>query len=176
MVGYAVTARIRTAPTPTLVHNYFDRTDWWNHLLTVPEPRVIVVQDIDEQPGLGALLGEVHTNILRALGCVGAVTNGAVRDLPAVEAIGFHLFAGHAAVSHAYAHIVDFGSPVAVGGLTVRAGDFDSWGSPRDFIRFPSKSRLRFPPVRQPGCWRWRKGLCRSANRHSSLWRSCVPC
>jgi 4-hydroxy-4-methyl-2-oxoglutarate aldolase len=123
MVGYAVTARIRTAPTPTLVHNYFDRTDWWNHLLTVPEPRVIVVQDIDEQPGLGALLGEVHTNILRALGCVGAVTNGAVRDLPAVEAIGFHLFAGHVAVSHAYAHIVDFGSPVAVGGLTVRAGD-----------------------------------------------------
>jgi regulator of RNase E activity RraA len=123
MVGYAVTGTIRTAATPTVLHSYYDRTDWWNHLLTVPEPRVIVVQDIDVQPGLGAFLGEVHANILRGLGCVGAVTNGAVRDLPAVEAIDFHLFAGHVAVSHAYAHIVDFGSPVEVGGLTVRPGD-----------------------------------------------------
>ena len=109
MVGYAVTGKIRTAATPTVVHGCYDRTDWWNHLLTVPKPRVIVVQDIDKQPGLGAFLGEVHANILRALGCVGAVTNGAVRDLPAVEAIGFNLFAGHVAVSHAYAHIVDSG-------------------------------------------------------------------
>jgi len=146
MIGYAVTARIRTAPTPTLVHNYFDRTDWWNHLLTVPEPRVIVVQDIDEQPGLGALLGEVHANILRALGCVGAVTNGAVRDLPAVEAIGFHLFAGHVAVSHAYAHIVDFGSPVEVGGLTVRAGDL-LHGDRHGILSIPFEIAAEIPAV-----------------------------
>ena len=146
MVGYAVTARIRTAPTPTLVHNYFDRTDWWNHLLTVPEPRVIVVQDIDEQPGLGALLGEVHTNILRALGCVGAITNGAVRDLSAVEAIGFHLFAGHVAVSHAYAHIVDFGSPVEVGGLTVRAGDL-LHGDRHGILSIPLEIAAEIPAV-----------------------------
>jgi regulator of RNase E activity RraA len=123
MVGNAVTGTIRTARTPTLVHSYYDRTDWWNHLLSVPEPRVIVVQDIDKQPGFGSFLGEVHANILRALGCVGAVTNGAVRDLPAVEALGFHLFAGHVSVSHAYAHIVEFGCPVEIGGLAVQPGD-----------------------------------------------------
>jgi regulator of RNase E activity RraA len=123
MVGYAVTGTVRTAATPTIARSYYDRTDWWDHLLTVPAPRVIVVQDIDVRPGLGAFLGEVHSNILRALGCVGAVTNGAVRDLPAVEAAGFHLFAAHVAVSHAYAHIVDFGSTVEVGGLTVSPGD-----------------------------------------------------
>lgn len=89
MVGYAVTGTIRTAATPTVVHSFYDRTDWWNHLLAVPEPRVIVVQDIDAQPGLGSFLGEVHANILRALGCVGAVTNGAVRDLPAVRPSAF---------------------------------------------------------------------------------------
>jgi 4-hydroxy-4-methyl-2-oxoglutarate aldolase len=123
MVGNAVTGTIRTARTPTLVHSYYDRTDWWNHLLAVPEPRVIVVQDIGKQPGFGSFLGEVHANILRALGCVGAVTNGAVRDLPAVEALGFHLFAGHVSVSHAYAHIVEFGCPVEIGGLAVQPGD-----------------------------------------------------
>jgi regulator of RNase E activity RraA len=128
------------------VHNYFDRTDWWNHLLTVPEPRVIVVQDIDEQPGLGALLGEVHTNILRALGCVGAVTNGAVRDLPAVEGLGFHLFAGHVAVSHAYAHIVDFGSPVEVGGLTVRDADLIH-GDRHGILSIPLEIAAEIPAV-----------------------------
>ena len=62
-------------------------------------------------------------NILQTLGCVGAVTNGAVRDLPAVEALGFKLFAGSVAVSHAYAHIIEFGEPVEIGGLKIHSGD-----------------------------------------------------
>ena len=146
MVGYAITGKIRTAATPTVEHSYYDRTDWWNHLLTVPKPRVIVVQDIDAQPGLGAFLGEVHANILRALGCVGAVTNGAVRDLPAVEAIGFNLFAGHVAVSHAYAHLVDFGSTVEVGGLTVRPGDLIH-GDRHGIVSIPLEIAAEIPAV-----------------------------
>jgi regulator of RNase E activity RraA len=54
---------------------------------------------------------------------VGAVTNGAVRDLPAAEKLGFQLFAGNVSVSHAYVHIVEFGTPVEVGGLKVQSGD-----------------------------------------------------
>ena len=84
MVGYAVTIKIRGANPPTGRHTYLDRTDWWDYVLTVPEPRVLVVQDDSSRPGLGALLGEVHVSILRALGCIGAVTNGSVRDVPAV--------------------------------------------------------------------------------------------
>jgi regulator of RNase E activity RraA len=72
---------------------------------------------------MGTFLGEVHAEILRALGCVGGITNGSVRDVPAVEKAGFHLFAGGLAVSHAYAHIVEFGQPVVVGGLTVNPSD-----------------------------------------------------
>ena len=122
MLGYAATARFRSSSPPPVGHKYFDRTDWWNYLLTLPRPRVVVLEDVDSRPGLGAILGEVHTNILKTLGCVGAVTNGAVRDLPAVEAAGFHLFAGAVSVSHAYAHIIDFGGPVRVGGLAVEPG------------------------------------------------------
>lgn len=123
MAGYAVTARIRCSnPSPT-GHTYFERTDWWDHILNTPAPRVFVMQDVDERPGFGALLGEVHTNILKALGCAGAVTNGAVRDLPAVEALGIPLFAGGVAVSHAYAHFIDFGGEVEVGGLKFKPGD-----------------------------------------------------
>jgi regulator of RNase E activity RraA len=65
----------------------------------------------------------VHASILRALGCVGAVTNGAVRDLPAVEQMGFSFFAAALSVSHSYVHIVETGVPVEVEGLKVAPGD-----------------------------------------------------
>ena len=65
----------------------------------------------------------MNANMHKAMGCVGAVTNGSVRDLDEVEPLGFHFFASHIAVSHAYVHIVEVGAPVRVGGLTVRPGD-----------------------------------------------------
>ncbi len=123
MVGYAVTVKIRGASPPTGARTYLERTDWWDFIQSLPGPRVIVVQDISSKPGLGALLGEVHVNILKALGCVGAVTNGAVRDIPAVSDLGFQLFAGSLSVSHSYVHIVEIGTPVEIDGLSVRSGD-----------------------------------------------------
>jgi regulator of RNase E activity RraA len=88
VVGYATTARVRSASPPPVGHSYHDRTDWWTHILSIPAPRIVVVQDMDGAPGLGAFVGEVHVEILRALGCTAYVTNGGVRDLPAVRRIG----------------------------------------------------------------------------------------
>ncbi len=81
---------------------------------------LVVVEDADERPGVGAFIGEVHASILRALGAPAYVTNGAVRDLQRVRAMGFQFFAPHVASSHVYAHIVDFGQSVTVGGLRRR--------------------------------------------------------
>lgn len=123
MVGYAVTLRIRCADPRKDGHPYIDRTEWWSCLEHMPAPRIVVIQDMDQKPGTGSFIGEVHAAILSALGCVGAITNGAVRDLPALSKAGFHSFAGSTAVSHAYSHIVEFGQPVEIGGLTIRTGD-----------------------------------------------------
>lgn len=123
MVGYAVTARLRSGSPPMQGGNYHDRTEWWQYVLQIPPPRIIALQDVDKQPGLGAFVGDVHAAIMRALGCVGYVTNGAVRELPTVREMGLHLFAGKVAVSHAYAHIFDFGAPIEIGGLELRPGD-----------------------------------------------------
>ena len=123
MLGYAATVKIRGSAPPTADSLYPDRTDWWDHILSVPAPRVVVVQDVATQRGIGALIGAVHMNILRALQCVGVVTNGAVRSLPAAESAGFHLFAGSVSVSHAYVHIIEVGKPVEVGGLKIQSGD-----------------------------------------------------
>jgi 4-hydroxy-4-methyl-2-oxoglutarate aldolase len=122
-VGYAATARIRSSDPPMEGHSYYERGEWWNSLLKIPPPRVVVIEDLDRPPGLGAFVGEVHANILRALGCVAFVTNGAVRDLPEVDQTGFQMFAGNVSVSHAYSHVFDFGHTVEIAGLTVRPGD-----------------------------------------------------
>lgn len=123
LVGYAATVRIRYSGPPVEGRVAIERTDWWNKLLAVPAPRVVVIQDVSERPGFGSFIGEVHARVLQALGCVGVVTNGSVHDLPGIEAAGFRLFAGSVSVSHAYVHIVDFDKPVEVGGLKVSPGD-----------------------------------------------------
>jgi 4-hydroxy-4-methyl-2-oxoglutarate aldolase len=123
MIGYAATARIRTASPPMTHRCYYDRMDWWTYVASVPGPRVMVLEDMDHQPGIGAFVGEIHGVIGHSLDCAGCVTNGAVRDLPALKALGFHLFAGSVAVSHSYAHIIEFGEPVEIGGLKIRSGD-----------------------------------------------------
>lgn len=123
VVGHAVTGRIRTYMPPVAGKCYFDNIEWWRYLNTIPRPRIVVLEDFDNQPGFGALFGEIHARICRALGCVAYVTNGAVRDLDGIEPLGMQLFAGSVSVSHAYAHVVDFGDPVEVGGLQVQPGE-----------------------------------------------------
>lgn len=124
LVGYAATARLRSDEPPMEGRRSFrDRTEWWNSILKIPAPRIVVLEDIDRRPGRGAFIGDAHAAILKALGCVGYVTNGAVRELPALHDIGFHLFAGNVGVSHGYAHIFDLGAAVEVGALRIRPGD-----------------------------------------------------
>lgn len=120
MVGYAVTARFAARQPATRPAS---RYEFWKSFQEVPEPRVVVLEDLDRPPGVGAYFGEVQTHIHRRLGCIGAVTNGHVRDLDEVRALGFHFFAGGPCVSHAWVHLVDFGAPVTVGGSIVKTGD-----------------------------------------------------
>ena len=144
IVGHVVTARIRCSAPPPVGHSYHDRTDWWNYIISVPAPRIVVVEDIDARTGLGAFVGDVHAHILQALGCVGYATNGSVRDLHDVRAIGFAVFARGVAVSHAFAHIVDFGHPIEVGGLAVSSGDV-LFGDGSGLLSIPSQLLAQIP-------------------------------
>jgi 4-hydroxy-4-methyl-2-oxoglutarate aldolase len=123
ILGHTATVKVRGSAPPTTKRGYSGRTDWWDYVVSLPAPRIVVVQDVATKVGFGSLLGAVHVNILHALGCVGAVTNGAVRDLPAAEKLGFQMFAGSISVSHAYIHIVEYGTPIEIGGLKIKSGD-----------------------------------------------------
>ncbi len=122
MVGYACTATMLADLRSTEKDRGATQAHWDN-IISTPEPRVAVIQDLDQPPCTGSLWGEVNANIHRALGCLGVVTNGGVRDLDEVHELGFHFFAADVIPSHAYVHLVDAGTPVKVGGLVVNNGD-----------------------------------------------------
>jgi regulator of RNase E activity RraA len=123
VIGYAVTARTVSAHDPG-ARVVGARAGYWRYLEAgQPRPLVAVVEDLDDPPSIGAFFGEVNANIHKAFGCAGAITNSGIRDMDEVEALGFPVWAGGVLVSHAHVHIVDFGSPVRVGGLVVQPGE-----------------------------------------------------
>jgi len=146
MVGYAATARLRSNEPPMAGRAFRDRSDWWNSILAVPYPRIVVLEDMDDPAGVGAFLGDMHGAMLRALGCVGFVTNGAVRELPHVRDLGLQVFAGNVAVSHAYAHIFDLGAAVSVGGLEVKPNDL-LHGDRHGLLTIPTEIAGQIPAV-----------------------------
>ena len=174
-VGHAVTATIRCSAPPAVGPVYADRTDWWNEILRTPAPRIVVVQDVDDHPGLGAFVGEVHANILRALGCVAYITNGAVRDLPAVRASGLQLFAACTSPSHAFVHLVSFGEPVEVAGLPIGPGDL-LFGDRHGVLSIPPAVASAVPSVASEMRRQERRVIeyCRSGNFSLEPLRSMV--
>ena len=123
LLGYAATGRMRSTSAPPRGRAYHENIAWWRFVSSIPEPRVMVVEDADDAPGAGALMGELHAAIGMALHCAGYVTNGSARDLPALKALRFPVFARGPAVSHMYAHIAEFGEQVEIGGLKILPGD-----------------------------------------------------
>ncbi|HVW84303.1 MAG TPA: hypothetical protein VHB50_06465 [Bryobacteraceae bacterium] len=123
VVGYAVPGRIRTGAPPIADLCYYQRTDFWEYLADFPSPKIMAFADVDHAPGTGAFVGEIHAEIAAAMGCVGYISNGAVRDVPALARKKFQCFAGSVSVSHSYAHIVDFGEPIHLGCLKISPGD-----------------------------------------------------
>jgi regulator of RNase E activity RraA len=99
-----------------------DLDTYYEHVLSQPAPRILVAQDLDNPP-IGALFGEVNASAHKALGCVGHVTNGGVRDLDECQRMGFHFFSGCIQVSHAYAHLESSGNSVEIGETTINPGD-----------------------------------------------------
>jgi len=122
ILGYAVTSKIRVAEPPMVGRLYQDRSDWWAAIERLPVPRIAVIQDMDPHSGLGSAFGEIHAAILKAFQCEGAITNGAVRDVDKIAKLPFPAFAGAISLSHAYNHMVGYGSPVEIFGLHVEYG------------------------------------------------------
>src|ERR1700754_417046 len=125
MVGYARTVTIRSVLKSSLPpdEQAKRRIAYYEYVGTGQGPRISVIQDIDgPDVGYGAFWGEVQSNVHKALGCLGVVTDGSIRDIPQ-WAPGFQALAGSIGPSHAFVHLDGFGDDVCVAGMTVRSGD-----------------------------------------------------
>ena len=125
IVGFAKTVTFRAKDAVPLGEAGYmqKRLDYLDYVAGSPQPGIMVMEDLDgEHVGYGAFWGEVQSNVHKALGCLGVVTNGSIRDIPAI-APGFQMLGGSIVPSHAYVHVVDFGIDVTVHGMAVKSGD-----------------------------------------------------
>ncbi|HUR47738.1 MAG TPA: RraA family protein [Candidatus Saccharimonadales bacterium] len=122
MVGYAVTLVIEPSNKAhkTSLPNAW--AEYRKYIASVDGPKIVVVQDLDKPRVIGSFWGEVNSNAHRALGCVGTITDGAVRDLDEMTNAGFKAIARRLCVGHAHAMPVRWGTEVEVFGRKVLPG------------------------------------------------------
>jgi 4-hydroxy-4-methyl-2-oxoglutarate aldolase len=123
MVGYAVTVVIQPGERRHREDLPNGWSDYRRYIGSQPGPKIVVVQDLDKPNVYGSFWGEVNANIHRALGCVGVIVDGAIRDIDEMNNAGFKALARRLAVGHAFAHPVRWGEPVEVFGRRVEPGN-----------------------------------------------------
>jgi 4-hydroxy-4-methyl-2-oxoglutarate aldolase len=123
MVGYAVTVVIEPGNPEHRDANPDGWTEYRRYVAGVPGPKIVVVQDLDKPRVIGAFWGEVNSNMHRALGCVGTITDGAIRDLDEMTNAGFKALARRLCVGHAFSHPVRWNCEVEAFGRKVSPGD-----------------------------------------------------
>ncbi len=121
MVGYAVTLVIE--PSSPL---HRQQADAWSayrrYVAAQAGPKIVVVEDRDRPRVCGSFWGEVNANVHRALGCVGTITEGAIRDLDEMTNAGFKALARRLCVGHAHVTPVHWDRPVTVFGQRIQPG------------------------------------------------------
>lgn len=121
MAGWAVTV----VAEPSNIAHKQNKTAWAEYreyIASMPGPKIVIVQDLDKPRHVGAFWGEVNANNHRALGCVGTITDGAIRDLDEMCNAGFKALASRLCVGHAHSWPVKWGCEVEVFGRVITPG------------------------------------------------------
>ncbi|MHC4520118.1 MAG: RraA family protein [Planctomycetota bacterium] len=142
MVGYAVTVVIEPSNPAHRQEAPNAWSEYRRYVASVQSPKIVLVQDMDKPRVIGSFWGEVNSNIHRALGCVGTICDGAIRDLDEMRNAGFKALARRLCVGHAHAHPVRWGCEVNVFGRAVKPGQLihaDKHG----FLAIPDQDQPR---------------------------------
>ncbi len=122
MVGYAVTVVVEPGNPVHRRNGPVHWSEYRRYLAAIPGPKIVVVQDLDKPRVLGSFWGEVNANNHHALGCVGTIVDGAIRDLEEMTHAGFKALARRLCVGHAHSTPVRWGEPVEVYGRRIEPG------------------------------------------------------
>lgn len=122
MVGFAVTVVIQPSDKSHREANPDAWAEYRSYVASVPGPKIVIVQDLDKPRVIGSFWGEVNSNAHRALGCVGSIVDGAIRDVDEMTNAGFKALARRLCVGHAHVHPVRWGCEVGVFGRKIQPG------------------------------------------------------
>ena len=122
MVGYAVTIQFEPSNATHRDANPNAVREYREYVASQPGPKIVVVQDLDKPMTVGSYWGEVNANTHRALGCVGTITDGAIRDVDEMKNAGFKALARRLCVGHAFSYPVQWNCPVEVFGQRIEPG------------------------------------------------------
>ena len=142
MAGYAMTVVIEPSNPEHPKQNPKAWSEYRRYIASFSGPKIVVVQDMDKPGTFGSFWGEVNSNIHKALGCVGTITDGAIRDLNEMFNAGFKAIAKRLCVGHAHSHPVRWNCEVEVFGRAVKPGELihaDKHG----FLVIPSEDQAR---------------------------------
>jgi regulator of RNase E activity RraA len=123
MAGYAMTVVAEPSNPEHPKRNPNAWSEYRRYIASFSGPKIVVVQDLDKPRIYGSFWGEVNSSIHKALGCVGTITDGAIRDFDEMFNVGFKAIAKRFCVGHAYSHPVRWNCEVEVFGRTVKPGE-----------------------------------------------------
>jgi regulator of RNase E activity RraA len=122
MVGYAVTVVIEPGNPEHPKNNPNAWKEYREYIGSIPGPKIVVIQDLDKPANCGSFWGEVNSNAHNALGCVGTITDGSIRDLDEMCNAGFKALARRLSVGHAHSTPVRWNCEVEVFGRKIKPG------------------------------------------------------
>lgn len=122
MIGYAVTVTIQPSQKTHKQRLPNAWSEYRRYIAAQPGPKIVVVQDLDKPQAFGSFWGEVNANTHRALGCVGTIVDGAIRDVDEMCNAGFKGLARTLCVGHAHSWPISWGEPVEVFGRRIEPG------------------------------------------------------
>jgi regulator of RNase E activity RraA len=122
VIGYAVTC-VYGLPDPTYARLSF--MDVIDALDAAPKPTIFVFQQKfpPEIAGKVGLSGGNMTSAMKAVGCVGAISNGPSRDIDEIRPMNFQYLLSGIAPGHGPTAIHAVDVPVTVAGMDVAPGD-----------------------------------------------------
>jgi 4-hydroxy-4-methyl-2-oxoglutarate aldolase len=138
LTGYAVTC-VYGLPDPGYSRLSF--ADVIDALEAMPKPTILVLQQKfpPEIAGKVGLAGGNMVSAMKAIGCVGMISNGPSRDLDEVRPMGFQYMLTGVTAGHGAMAVQAINVPVSVGGMDV---------APGEIIHMDENGAVKFPAAK----------------------------
>ena len=120
VVGYAITAEVQPVNTPDSI---IDWNEYYDELANSNFPVICILKDVDNPLGRGAVFGDGMAFRHVALGAVGVIVEGSIRDLPGIKKARCPVWAKGRVPGHGPFNLVSVAKNLEVSGLNISQGD-----------------------------------------------------